>query len=55
MTFLFKAGIHIRKYHHGPKHQKHLNAKCIFDLCGKISRSRGQIGSNYMVWLFWTI
>jgi len=44
---LFKACNHVRTYRRGPKCQKHPVAKAAFHVRGKLSRSKGQIRSNF--------
>ena len=55
MAILFKAGNHVRTYRHGPKCQKHPVANAAIHVHGKMSRSKGQILSNFSVSLLWPI
>ena len=50
--FLFKPGNHARKYHYGPGFQNHPVAKMAFDLEGQIRESKGQMRSNFHIFIF---
>jgi len=55
MVFLFKACSRVRTYRRAPKCQKHPVAKAALHVRGKLSRSKGQIRSNFAALSLWPI